>query len=146
LLLPSDIRHNTPDPVGRTRPRELDVQMAKNSMIRPGQSTPTFTGSRPLVAGALALAAVLGLAAPRTANAQIFRATPVNPLAALFLRGSGVAYDPNHSMYLFVGGQGVIQGLCANAGGGVGSGVVTIQANTGLYSTFPRVAFSPQSP
>lgn len=62
------------------------------------------------------------------------------------IRGNAVGYDPIHGMYLVVGGNPVVQGVCVNGGGMPVSGVIGIMGNAGLFGSFPRVKFSSQSP
>jgi len=85
---------------------------------------------------------VLALAAP--AAAQISRVgTDVSRLLNTVTRGVEVAYDPQHQVYLTVGGFGALYGVFTNTSGGVLSSFhlgVTGNPNS-PFGQFPTVAY-----
>ena len=119
--------------------------MADQTMDTPVRSLDSSHG-RALALTTFALAAIVGALAPRPADAQIVRIGASNPLVGMAIRGNAAGYDPIHGAYLMVGGNPVVQGVCVNASGMPVSGVITIMGNAGLFGSFPRVKFSPQSP
>jgi hypothetical protein len=71
--------------------------------------------------------------------------TPIgsNPLLlATGMRGSDVAYDPVHDVYLVVGAYGPVWGAFANANGDLLSFVHINNTGSG-FAHYPRVAYSP---
>ena len=118
--------------------------MADQTMDTPVRSLDSSPGRA--LALTFALAAIVGALAPRPADAQIVRVGASNPLVGMTIRGNAAGYDPIHGAYLMVGGNSVVQGVCVNASGMPVSGVITIMGNGGLFGSFPRVKFSPNSP
>jgi hypothetical protein len=119
--------------------------MAEQTMDTPVRSLDSSHG-RGLALKAFALVAVVGLLAPRPADAQIVRIGVSNPLVGMPIRGNATGYDPIHGTYLMVGGNPLVQGVCVNASGMPVSGVISIMGNAGLFGSFPKVKFSAQAP
>ena len=89
------------------------------------------------------LAAVLfGAAGTAEAAAVPFGATI--PIIAGFVRGTAVAYDPIHHVYLVVASGGVVWGRFVAANGTPLGNPFPVQA-TPQYTHFPIVAFSPDA-
>jgi len=120
--------------------------MADQTMDTPIRSFNASPRRRASALTTLALAAAAGLIGPQLAEAQIARMGVSNPLVGMAIRGNAVGYDGNHGVYLMVGGNPVVQGVCVNASGMPVSGVITLMGNGGLFGSFPRVKFSPNSP
>src|SRR6185295_14050926 len=98
--------------------------------------------------GLLWIAAAAVLSSPVPASAQIFRGGSTVPVIATggILRGTGVAYDPAHDVYLLVAGHSAVYGVFVNGGGApVTAPFVIMDGSTG-FANFPRVAYSPDVP
>jgi hypothetical protein len=95
-------------------------------------------------AGGLAL---LGLALPAPAAAQLAPIGPTVEIASFFVRGVDVAADPSGG-YLVVGAQNAVVGVCVNAQGQPTTGSIVIKptsAGNVLFGAYPRARYSPQA-
>ena len=101
----------------------------------------------PLLAGFAVALTVLLTVVP--ASAQLSRVSPSSgPSAGLHtpggvLRGTDVAWDPVHQIYLVIGGYGSVYGMFVNTTGAVIGSVFTIHDGSVFFAHFPRAEFSP---
>jgi hypothetical protein len=96
------------------------------------------SGVAALVVGGMALLS----AAPARAQIAPFGVDPL--LISTGMRGSDVAYDPGHNLYLVVGAYGSVWGAFTDtAGNKVSSFTIN---TTGSFGQFPSVAYSPNTP
>ncbi len=81
------------------------------------------------------------------AHAQLSRVGGTIPVIwpGLTLRGSDVAYDPAHDLFLVVIGHGPIFGVFTNPSGAAVTPVFTIMDGVGAFGHFPRVKYSPDA-
>ena len=91
---------------------------------------------------ALALGTFLGL--PAVAAAQVSAVGPTVNLAAFFVRGVDVAFDPSTNGYFVVGAQDQVLGLCVNSQGQPSGNLITIKPlGGGAFGAYPRARYSP---
>jgi len=89
----------------------------------------------------LTIACLALASAPTSEAAAIPSGTTMIAIAAN-TRGNHVAYDSVNHVYLVVSSNGVVNGRFVDRSGNPIGGQFVIQANPGLFSHFPNVAFS----
>ena len=91
--------------------------------------------------------ALLCLAVPTPATAQLAPIGPTIEIASFFVRGVDVASDPSGG-YLVVGAQNAVIGVCVNAQGQPTTGSIVIKpmsAGNVLFGAYPRARYSPHA-
>ena len=109
-------------------------------MIAPASKQ--WTG-RALACAAALCVTVLGF--PAVASAQVSAVGTTLEIAAFFVRGVDVAFDPSSNGYLVVGAQNTVVGVCVNAQGQPTKPAFTIKPTSAGFGAYPRARYSPHA-